>query len=162
LRVILPQRPPQYVYYTRESPLLVLDQYTGEHEEGRSPDWVQTITKPLVIFQPRTFMVDIVAFLAMVDINKELSHRALHWCQISKLVSVSPSSFQISFTYNFLNRHRHSRYLPDLKTPTLARIRSAVYLGEKVSNSGSNSTNSHLYVDVHLHSLFFVYVFLVL
>ena len=59
--------------------MLVLDQYVGEYDEGRSPDWVQSISNPIVIFQPRTFMVDIMVYLAMLDINKELSCRALHW-----------------------------------------------------------------------------------
>lgn len=65
---------------------MVLDRYVGEYEEGRSPDWVRTVSKPVVVFQPRTFMVDIMAFIAMVDINKNLSDRALRWCQTCKSV----------------------------------------------------------------------------
>jgi len=82
LRVVLPEGPLAGVYYTRGSPLMVLDRYMGEYyEEGKSPDWIRTISNPVVIFHPRTFMVDIMAFLAMVDANKEISQRALHWCK---------------------------------------------------------------------------------
>jgi hypothetical protein len=66
--------------------MMVLDQYMGDYEGGMRPDWIRTISQPVVIFHPRTFMVDIMAFLAMAPVNKELSQRALHWC---KFVTIS-------------------------------------------------------------------------
>lgn len=89
---------------------MVLDQYIGDYEEGRSPDWVRTISKPVVIFHPRNFMVSIMAFLAMLDINKDPSQCAMRWC---KAASVSRCNIGISFkftvlfTNTFLNRFGH-------------------------------------------------------
>jgi len=113
LRVVLPPAPSQFIYYTRESPEMVLDQYMGDHGDVSNPDWLQTVNEPISVFHPRKVMLDIVLFLAGQGINQHVYHRVLHWCSTCQSVYLPRFPLQFGNTpdgFNEANPRSHKHH----------------------------------------------------
>lgn len=67
------------VYYQR-SPCIQLEEFVGRATDPEAPDWVIGI-RTLTFWQPRAHIVEVVAVLALSDINQILSAKILSWCE---------------------------------------------------------------------------------
>lgn len=69
-----------FLVYHSDSPRIVLDQYTGEDTEIEAPDWVNMIKTTCSFWQPRVYMLKIMATFAIHAVNDRISSKVLHWC----------------------------------------------------------------------------------
>ena len=88
LRLCVPPSSGFLVYY-RHSPIVVIDEYTGEEDDADAPEWLRAHPSRLEhkFWQQRSLMLDLMLyFVADLPENARLSSKVEAWC---KAISVS-------------------------------------------------------------------------
>ena len=76
-----------FLVYYRHSPIVVIDEYTGEEEDAHAPEWLRAHQLERKFWQPRSLMLDLMLyFVADLPGNARLSLKVEAWC---KAISVS-------------------------------------------------------------------------
>ena len=76
-----------FLVYYRHSPIVVIDEYTGEEDDAHAPEWLQAHRLELKFWQQRSLMLDLMLyFVADLPENARLSSKVETWC---KAISVS-------------------------------------------------------------------------
>ena len=86
LRLCVPPSSGFLVYY-RHSPIVVIDEYTGEEDDADAPEWLRSHQLERKFWQQRSVMLDLMLyFVADLPENARLSSKVKAWC---KAISVS-------------------------------------------------------------------------
>ena len=76
-----------FLVYYGHSPVVVIDEYTGEEEEAHAPEWLRAHQLERKFWQQRSLMLDLMLyFVAELPGNAKLSSKVEAWC---RAISVS-------------------------------------------------------------------------
>ena len=71
-----------FLVYYRHSPVVVIDEYTGEEEDAHAPEWLRAHQLERKFWQPRSLMLDLMLyFVADLPGNARLSSKVEAWCK---------------------------------------------------------------------------------
>ena len=77
-----------FLVYYRHSPIVVIDEYTGEEDDAHAPEWLRAHRPERKFWQQRSLMLDLILYFVadLVPENARLYSKVETWC---KAISVS-------------------------------------------------------------------------